>query len=127
MIDYIKALLAQRVILLPILVGLATGYINIRGLQLTDAKEKAIHHEIELGFDLLTLITAVSSARYSINTNKISQTALKVNETTEAVNKNADIMDPRTPNTGEVPARVSPINLSITAPTAPIPPQQENI
>lgn len=128
--DYLRALLAQRTVLVPALWGITGAILHIRGIVLSDPQQAVIQQQIAVIFDALFVISGISSARYGINQDKIAQTAAKVNETTQAVNKNADILDPevQTPP-GAAPVRVDPIDLSLVAPTAPpappAPPRKE--
>jgi tetrahydromethanopterin S-methyltransferase subunit B len=120
--DYWRAVLAQRTVLVPAVCGIIGVGLHARGLTISDQQSALLQQEVAAVFDVLAMTGAVSSARYSLNQQRIQNTSDKVKETAEAVNVNADILDPETPTPNFTPARVDPTIVSVN----PSPTKKEN-
>lgn len=117
--DYWKAVLAQRTVLVPAICGIIGVLLHARGFNLSDQQQALFQQEVATVFDVMALTGAVSSARYSLNQKRIENNATKIQETAQAVNVNADILDPNVVTNGTTPARVTPTELPIPPTTNP--------
>jgi hypothetical protein len=138
--DVLRRFAANRTVAVPALCAIAALIMHIRGLTTTDAQMSSIQHEVAAILDILFIVTGQSSARFSLNSEKICKTDAKADiaqtqaavvknktqETVNAFNTNMDILDPHNPTTGEL-VRVNPVVPTYVAPITPEPPCDESV